>query len=715
MPSTKSNARNAMTAATATAQSQLCLDCHKEIAADSRRPQASTAACTASPARSAAPVTPSITGRDDDIVKLSREQFNHEQRTSRCGAPTSTAACDGLPCGAASHTRSRPSNASRATRKEEPHEGKLGRDCAAVTMHARVARRSSSTTTRPLSRCTTSTPVPCVACHFGNRYKDTPRDVSRAMRPMMFTVANAARSAPTATRPRAGRTRNSITRRRPASRLEGVHDHLAAMTATASRQPQGQAAARLLRLSSGLRTRTPAASDRDCDNCHGNEKWKPADLRPYARHTWPLTGRTTKVACHACHTASTAPQKLPHRLRRAATGRVTFTRASSAAPAINATRRRAGAPSVELRPRPDEVPAAWACTSRSRASNATSPASTATSAIECIDCHRRDDVHKGGLGKECAKCHSPNGWRLWEFDHGKETGFALTGAHGKLACAGLPQQPAEQVKLKRDCLSCHEQDDVHLGQYGRQCDRCHSHRHLQGRAAALGSAPCNPRSRARACRRWAAARRTAARPRLLALRKPPVPRQARHVRSPHDRFRAASGQHRDLPCESCHANAIFKGTPRSARPVTASARAIRATAKIRRTIFSRPTVRRLSHARSRGSRRSISITLRRVAAAPPATTTFRRRVRAPSTSIRISNAMPAIRPSVGPGPYSPTRASPTAAPVATTECRRPACRATTFRRRRSVRGLPFADELHDVCRGEDESRRGVIDPLLDLP
>jgi hypothetical protein len=30
------------------------------------------------------------------------------------------------------------------------------------------------------------------------------------------------------------------------------------------------------------------------------------------------------------------------------------------------------------------------------------------------------------------------------------------------------------VKLKQDCLSCHEKDDVHLGQYGRQCDRCHT-------------------------------------------------------------------------------------------------------------------------------------------------------------------------------------------------------------------------------------------------
>ena len=35
---------------------------------------------------------------------------------------------------------------------------------------------------------------------------------------------------------------------------------------------------------------------------------------------------------------------------------------------------------------------------------------------------------KGNLGKHCARCHSPDGWGLWEFDHGKETGLVLSDA-----------------------------------------------------------------------------------------------------------------------------------------------------------------------------------------------------------------------------------------------------------------------------------------------
>src|ERR1700730_15965731 len=39
------------------------------------------------------------------------------------------------------------------------------------------------------------------------------------------------------------------------------------------------------------------------------------------------------------------------------------------------------------------------------------------------------------------------------------------------------------------------------------------------------------------------------------------------------------GQHRDLPCESCHVNALFKGTPRDCSACHGVGTAVRATAK----------------------------------------------------------------------------------------------------------------------------------------
>ena len=94
-------------------------------------------------------------------------------------------------------------------------------------------------------------------------------------------------------------------------------------------------------------------------------------------------------------------------------------------------------------------------------------------ARDCLGCHQRDDRHKGSLGKDCESCHSPNGWGHWLFDHAKVTGFALVGAHSNATCAGCHKQPPDKVKLSDACASCHAQDDVHLRQYGRQCQRCH--------------------------------------------------------------------------------------------------------------------------------------------------------------------------------------------------------------------------------------------------
>lgn len=93
----------------------------------------------------------------------------------------------------------------------------------------------------------------------------------------------------------------------------------------------------------------------------------------------------------------------------------------------------------------------------------------------CVLCHRADDYHKGLLGSDCAKCHTPNGWKLWEFDHNTQTSYKLEGAHEGLECQACHRKPiGKDIQLSGSCLSCHEDDDVHYGLFGQQCDRCHT-------------------------------------------------------------------------------------------------------------------------------------------------------------------------------------------------------------------------------------------------
>jgi hypothetical protein len=91
---------------------------------------------------------------------------------------------------------------------------------------------------------------------------------------------------------------------------------------------------------------------------------------------------------------------------------------------------------------------------------------------ECVACHRTDDRHQGHYGEDCARCHSPREWSLWDFDH-RRTDFALTGAHARVRCDAC-HTPAAGARLSGDCGVCHAQDDAHAGGFGRQCARCHT-------------------------------------------------------------------------------------------------------------------------------------------------------------------------------------------------------------------------------------------------
>jgi hypothetical protein len=93
--------------------------------------------------------------------------------------------------------------------------------------------------------------------------------------------------------------------------------------------------------------------------------------------------------------------------------------------------------------------------------------------IDCAGCHIVDDVHRENLGSTCERCHNPNGWNLWRFDHGKETAFELNGAHSGIDCHDCHGSAADRVATTGGCSGCHARDDRHFGAFGLDCERCH--------------------------------------------------------------------------------------------------------------------------------------------------------------------------------------------------------------------------------------------------
>lgn len=96
---------------------------------------------------------------------------------------------------------------------------------------------------------------------------------------------------------------------------------------------------------------------------------------------------------------------------------------------------------------------------------------------DCNSCHLKDDVHKGGLGTSCADCHTERNWKEAKFDHGT-TKFALTGKHSPVACRDC-HSTQDFKGAKKECASCHRQDDNekgHRGRFGPKCESCHTDR-----------------------------------------------------------------------------------------------------------------------------------------------------------------------------------------------------------------------------------------------
>jgi hypothetical protein len=90
----------------------------------------------------------------------------------------------------------------------------------------------------------------------------------------------------------------------------------------------------------------------------------------------------------------------------------------------------------------------------------------------CFDCHQKQDVHQGKLGKDCASCHNTTTFAKTEFDHAK-THFPLKGAHGRTACADCHRDPSFK-NTPMECVACHAHDDSHKGSRGPKCGDCHN-------------------------------------------------------------------------------------------------------------------------------------------------------------------------------------------------------------------------------------------------
>jgi hypothetical protein len=203
-----------------------------------------------------------------------------------------------------------------------------------------------------------------------------------------------------------------------------------------------------------------------CENCHTYTSWKPIRSVPEFKHDstkYPLRGMHEKVECRQCHVKlvfSNVGTKCAdchadiHRARMGANCEQCHTVKgwSVSVQAIGNHQNRSPLLGAH---------AAVDCESCHKGAATGQFVGLST---QCYSCHAKDyqgaaspNHLTAGFSTTCEQCHGVNTWLDAKFDHLKQTGFALTGAHATLQCVACHVGGKFQG-TPAACVGCHMPD-----------------------------------------------------------------------------------------------------------------------------------------------------------------------------------------------------------------------------------------------------------------
>lgn len=205
----------------------------------------------------------------------------------------------------------------------------------------------------------------------------------------------------------------------------------------------------------------------------------------------------------------------------------------------------------------------------------------------CTTCHQQMDAafmqkHTQAYGTDCKGCHDGIETIGKNFDHA-HVSFKLEGKHAGQACDTChlnAHNAADFKSTPTNCGACHQKDDTHKGEFGKECGTCHqpaawkpatfdhnlSAFKLEGKHAEVKCADCHinnvfkgTASTCFACHQKDDEHKGKFGQDCGACHKPAgwEPATFDHNLSA---FKL-DGAHATVTCEKCHVNNVFKGTP----------------------------------------------------------------------------------------------------------------------------------------------------------
>ena len=466
--------RNCHVAFAKTRQNTLCLDCHKEVASD-------VSAATGFHGKSLNVVKADCVtchtdhlGRDADIVRLDKDTFDHRVTDFPLRGAHPRVACSECHKAETPHREAK-TQCIACHRDDDVHKGALDEKCA--TCHneqdwraAAAAFDHTSSTKYPLTGGHVG--VACGLCHADRTFKSTPTgcvDCHKADDAHAGRNGTDCRSCHTVA---TWKTQTFDHARETDFPLLGEH----AKTTCIACHTSGDFKAPMKKDCVSCHKSDDShqgLNGTKCGDCHGADRWTRVKFDHGRDTKFPLLGAHKDATCRSCHTGPVYTVKTEttcitcHKRDDVHAGKLGTDCATCHTPA-GWTEQVAFDHDLTRFPL-NGLHTVVPC----EACHIT--ADYKDTASGCNDCHAKDDEHKGRLGPTCNTCHNPNDWKLWTFDHAKQTDFALDGGHTGLQCVAChTKRVTKKIELSTDCAACHRRDDVHRGAFGQDCSRCHN-------------------------------------------------------------------------------------------------------------------------------------------------------------------------------------------------------------------------------------------------
>ena len=211
----------------------------------------------------------------------------------------------------------------------------------------------------------------------------------------------------------------------------------------------------------------------ECESCHTAQGWQKTKYDHTAETGFALKGAHADVQCHLCHVTSSY-ENTPTEC--VSCHRINDTHKGVFGGQCNNCHSEEGWDQADFDHTSDTD---YQLTGKHRELSCSSCHIQAVhtrqeSRQQCADCHLSDDVHNGTNGSDCKSCHRTSKWQTVDFNHDTDTDFALRGSHSDLDCAACHTEGDGNDKAQSHCFSCHQNDDLHKGALGRQCQTCHN-------------------------------------------------------------------------------------------------------------------------------------------------------------------------------------------------------------------------------------------------